>query len=123
MAIESINPATGERLNTYEEMSQAAVDDIISKTHEAFLAWRRTSFDERARRVRGAAQVLRTKAEAYSRLMAQEMGKPVRDGIAEAQKCALACEFYADNAKRLLAREQVATEARASFVANSRNAS
>lgn len=88
MAIESINPATGETLETYEDMPRAAVDDIISKTHEAFLAWRRTSFEERARAMRHAAQVLRAKAEEYSRLMAQEMGKPVRDGIAEAQKCA-----------------------------------
>src|SRR5205823_11000594 len=48
--------------------------------------------------------------------MAQEMGKPVRDGIAEAQKCALACEFYADNAEKFLAREPVKTEARESFV-------
>ncbi len=48
--------------------------------------------------------------------MAREMGKPVRDGIAEAQKCATGCDFYADNAERLLARETIATEARSSFV-------
>ncbi|HEV8554642.1 MAG TPA: NAD-dependent succinate-semialdehyde dehydrogenase [Casimicrobiaceae bacterium] len=116
MAIESINPATGERLKTYAEMPRDAVDDIIGKTHEAFLAWRRASFEERARPMRGAAQVLRKNAETYARLMAEEMGKPVRDGIAEAQKCALACEFYADNAEKFLARESVKTEARESFV-------
>src|SRR5206468_7101107 len=116
MAIESINPATGETLKTYAETSRAEVDDIIGKTHEAFLAWRRTSFEERARRMRGAARILRKNAEAYARLMAQEMGKPVRDGIGEAQKCALACEFYADNAEKFLAREPVKTEARESFV-------
>ena len=116
MAIESINPATGETLKTYAETSRAQVDDIIGKTHEAFLAWRRTSFEERARRMRGAARILRKNAEAYARLMAQEMGKPVRDGIGEAQKCALACEFYADNAEKFLAREPVKTEARESFV-------
>ncbi|MGZ5165316.1 MAG: NAD-dependent succinate-semialdehyde dehydrogenase, partial [Burkholderiales bacterium] len=66
---------------------------------------------------RAAAPVLRNKAETYARLMAQEMGKPVRDGIAEAQKCAVGCEFYADNAERFLAREPVKTEARESFVA------
>src|SRR5881396_2007625 len=116
MVIESINPATGETLKTYAGTSRAEVDDIIGKTHEAFLAWRRTSFEERARRMRGAAQILRKNAEAYARLMAQEMGKPVRDGIGEAQKCALACEFYADNAEKFLAREPVKTEARESFV-------
>jgi len=116
MTIESINPVTGQRLRTYAEMSRAAVDDIVGKAHEAFLAWRRTSFEERARPMRGAAEVLRKNAETYARLMAQEMGKPVRDGIAEAQKCALACEFYADNAEKFLAREPVKTEARESFV-------
>src|SRR5437762_6234040 len=116
MAIESINPATGETLKTYAEMSRAVVDDIIDKTHEAFLAWRRTPFEDRARPMRGAAKILRQNAEPYARLMAQEMGKPMRDGIAEAQKCALACEFYADNAEKFLAREPVKTEARASFV-------
>jgi len=116
MAIESINPATGERLKTHREMPRAAVDDIVVKTHEAYLAWRRTSFGERAQRMRKAAQILRANAEEYARLMATEMGKPVRDGVAEAQKCALGCEFYADNAAKLLAREPVQTEARASFV-------
>ncbi|MGZ5094597.1 MAG: NAD-dependent succinate-semialdehyde dehydrogenase [Burkholderiales bacterium] len=117
MAIESINPATGERLKTYEEMPRGEVEDILDKTHEAFLAWRWKSFEERGQRMRAAAQVLRNKAETYARLMAQEMGKPVRDGIAEAQKCAVGCEFYADNAERFLAREPVKTEARESFVA------
>src|SRR2546427_218585 len=85
MAIESINPATGETIRTYAEMSRAVVDDIIDKTHEAFLAWRTAPFEDRARPMRGAAKILRQNAEAYARLMAQEMGKPVRDGIAEAQ--------------------------------------
>jgi succinate-semialdehyde dehydrogenase/glutarate-semialdehyde dehydrogenase len=116
MAIESVNPATGERIKTYEEMPRSVVEDIIGKTHEAFLTWRWTSFDERAQRMRAAAQILRTRADAYARLMAEEMGKPLRDGIAEAQKCALGCDFYADNAARFLAREPVETEARASFV-------
>src|SRR5437773_10360781 len=116
MAIESINPATGETLKTYAEMSRAAVDDIIGKTHAAFLAWRRISFEERARPMRGAAKILRQNAEPYARLMAQEMGKPMRDGIAEAQKCALACEFYADNAERFLAEQPRQTDASRSYV-------
>jgi len=66
--------------------------------------------------MRNVAAILRDEAGALARLMAQEMGKPVRDGIAEVQKCASACDFFADNAARFLARESVATEARASFV-------
>jgi succinate-semialdehyde dehydrogenase/glutarate-semialdehyde dehydrogenase len=117
MAIESINPATGEKLQAYAEMPGAAVDDIVDKAHEAFRAWRQTSFEERAQRLHATAQILRTKAQTWARLMASEMGKPQRDGIAEAQKCALCCEFFADNGARLLAREPVKTEARSSFVA------
>ncbi|HEY7943428.1 MAG TPA: NAD-dependent succinate-semialdehyde dehydrogenase, partial [Casimicrobiaceae bacterium] len=62
------------------------------------------------------AEILRAEAHDHARLMAREMGKPTRDGIAEAQKCALGCDFYADNAARFLERETIATEARNSFV-------
>jgi succinate-semialdehyde dehydrogenase/glutarate-semialdehyde dehydrogenase len=116
MTIEVINPATGERLQAPAEMPRSAVKEAISRTHEAFVAWRRTSFDERAGRLRAAAQILRTQAETFARLMAQEMGKPLRDGIAEAQKCALCCEFYAEHAQRLLAPEPVPMEGHNSFV-------
>jgi Aldehyde dehydrogenase family len=64
-----------------------------------------------------AAQVLRDNAGKYAKLTAQEMGKPVRDGVVEIQKCALTCDYYADNAERFLAPEPIKTEARKSFVA------
>ena len=116
MTIEAINPATGERIAKYDPMSGTTVARIVTDAHAAFLEWRRASFAERARPMRNAAAILRAEAGALARLMAQEMGKPVRDGIAEVQKCASACEFFADTAARFLARESVATEARASFV-------
>jgi succinate-semialdehyde dehydrogenase/glutarate-semialdehyde dehydrogenase len=116
MAIESINPATGEKLETYAQMPRATVDDIVARAHEAFLAWRRMSFEDRGQRLHAAARILRAKAESLAQLMAREMGKPLRDGIAEAQKCALCCEFFAENAAQLLAREPVKTQARTSFV-------
>src|SRR5208282_725488 len=116
MTIKSINPASGELLATYDEMEPAAVNAIIRDVHAVFLRWRRVPFAERAGPMRKAAEILRAEAGDLARLMAREMGKPVRDGIAEAQKCALACEFYADNAARFLAREPVATEGRSSFV-------
>ena len=88
MAIESINPATGQRIRSYEEMAPATVADTIGTVHEAYLAWRRTSFDDRAGLMRQTAKLLRDRAGDYARTMALEMGKPLRDGIAEAQKCA-----------------------------------
>jgi succinate-semialdehyde dehydrogenase / glutarate-semialdehyde dehydrogenase len=116
MRIESVNPATGETLQSYPETPRAAVDDAIHSAHEAFIAWRATSFEERAQCLHAAAKILRDRAEVLARLMANEMGKPLRDGIAEAQKCAGCCDHFADHAARMLAREPVKTEARASFV-------
>jgi succinate-semialdehyde dehydrogenase/glutarate-semialdehyde dehydrogenase len=116
MAFQSINPANGEVLATYEEMKPREVRGIISKSHAAFLSWRDVSFDHRAELMRRAGQLLHDNARDYALLMAREMGKPVPQGIAEAQKCALACDFYAENAARFLQREPIATEARNSFV-------
>jgi succinate-semialdehyde dehydrogenase/glutarate-semialdehyde dehydrogenase len=117
MAIESINPATGNVLARYETMAPAAVADVVAKTHDAFLAWRRTPFAARAKAMRKAAEILRGNAGRYAKLMAEEMGKPIRDGIAEAQKCATGCDFYAEHAERFLAPEAVACEGRKCFVA------
>jgi succinate-semialdehyde dehydrogenase/glutarate-semialdehyde dehydrogenase len=116
MALQAVNPATGQRLAAYEEMTLEEVRGIIDKAHKAYLNWRRTSFHSRAALMRQAAQVLRSNAAEYAHLMAEEMGKPMRAGAAEVQKCALGCDYYAENAERFLAPEVVKTEARKSFV-------
>jgi succinate-semialdehyde dehydrogenase/glutarate-semialdehyde dehydrogenase len=67
--------------------------------------------------MRAAAQILRRKADEYARLMAEEMGKPYSQGVSEAQKCALGCDFFAETASQFLAPESVKTEAHKSFVA------
>ena len=67
--------------------------------------------------MRAAAQILRRNATEYGRLMAQEMGKPLRQGVAEVEKCAFGCDFFAEHAAQVLADEFVRTEARKSFVA------
>src|SRR5262245_7956869 len=96
MALQSINPATGEPIERYEEMSAADVDTIVKRSNEAFQAWREKSFAERGNALRATAQILRREAEPLARLMALEMGKPLREGIAEAQKCATCCDYYAE---------------------------
>lgn len=116
MTIKAINPATGEAFASYEAMTDDGVRDAIGKAHQAFLAWRRIGFSDRAALMHRAAQVLRDHASQYAKLMAQEMGKPIRHGVDEIQKCAAACDFYADNAERFLAPEPVKTEARKSYV-------
>src|SRR5438093_7976515 len=109
MPIESVNPATGEILEHYDEMTRPQVGAAIDSAHAAFLRWRETTFAEREYHMRKAATLLRERARDYGRLMALEMGKPIRDGIAEAQKCAAGCDYYAENAARFLADEIVET--------------
>src|SRR5206468_8874640 len=107
MTLQSINPTNGAVIASYEEMSPKAVQAIIGGAHQAYLSWRSTSFRERAALMRRAAEVLRGNARDYARLMAEEMGKPIRDGVAEIQKCAVGCDYYAENAERFLAPEPV----------------
>ena len=89
MTFQAINPTAGDVVASYDEMTSDMVKVIIGEVHEAFLAWRRTSFPERAALMRKIADVLRSNARQYALLMTEEMGNPVRDGIAEVQKCAL----------------------------------
>jgi succinate-semialdehyde dehydrogenase / glutarate-semialdehyde dehydrogenase len=105
MAIESINPATGEIIEVFEEWTAEQTRAVVDETHEAWLSWRATTFPERRSLMREAADLLRRRRDAYARVMAQEMGKPVTDGRAEVEKCALGCEFFADNAERFLSDE------------------
>src|SRR2546426_5165200 len=110
----SVNPATGEEIERFEEMAPAAVDAALASAEKAFRSWRRTSFEERAEHMRALAGALRGHERKYAEAMAREMGKPVRDGVAEVGKCAWACEHYADHAAKFLADDVVQTAARRS---------
>ena len=116
MTFQSINPASGTPVSSYEEMQRAEVSKIIEQAHSAFLGWRRTPFRDRAVPLKKAGQILRDKSKEYGRLMAEEMGKPFKDGIAEAEKCATACDYFAEHAEKFLASEDIATDAKRSFV-------
>jgi succinate-semialdehyde dehydrogenase/glutarate-semialdehyde dehydrogenase len=116
MTFDSINPATGEHIGHYEPMPPSQVDAILERSRIAQQAWRKVSFGERAQRMMAAHDVLLDNKEAYARLMCSEMGKIYQQGIAEVEKCAWACRYYADNAERFLSPEPVATEAHTSFV-------
>ena len=116
MALQSINPTSGELIETYSEHPAQQVETIIRSAHNAFLQWRRTDFSTRSEFMKKTAQTLRENAAEYGRLMALEMGKPIRQGRAEAEKCAWVCDYYADNAESFLSREYVQTDARESFV-------
>ncbi|HZP42132.1 MAG TPA: NAD-dependent succinate-semialdehyde dehydrogenase [Candidatus Binatia bacterium] len=116
MPIESRNPATGELLERFPEALEADVEAALAAAEAAFAGWRRRSFEERAARLREAARVLRSRKAAYARTMALEMGKPVAQGEAEVEKCAVACDHYAEHGARLLAEEPHPSDARRSWV-------
>jgi len=116
MAITTVNPATGEEIRSYDEMSPEEVEKILDAAHAAFLSWRRVGFDERAERMREAARVLRSKSDEYAELMALEMGKPLAGGRSEVEKCAWVCDYFADHAEGFLADEPLESDGSRSFV-------
>ncbi|QNE39062.1 NAD-dependent succinate-semialdehyde dehydrogenase [Hymenobacter sp. NBH84] len=118
MAITSINPHTGQVLQEFAPFAWAETEDILRQAHEAAATWRTTSFAHRAERMRRAAALLREREQELAHLMSIEMGKPIADGRAEAQKCATTCDYYAEHAERFLADELVKTEAQRSLIAH-----
>lgn len=97
-------------------MDEAAVGRALGKAQMAAAAWRVTEGAARSQYLRKTAAALRANLEPFARLMAQEMGKPVRQGKTEVEKCAWACDYYAEHAARWLAPEMIATEAHKSYV-------
>ena len=117
MAITTTNPATGDTIATYDEMSSSDIDAAIAAAHSAQQSWRETSFTERADKLRALASLLREGRDRLAALMTQEMGKPIAQARAEIEKCATGCDFYADNAEDFLASEVIETDASKSYVA------
>jgi len=116
MAIASINPATGETLQTFVSLGQEQLDARIQLAHTVFQSYRRTSFAERAGMMLGAAEILEAEKKDFARTMTLEMGKPIKGAVQEAEKCAWVCRYYAENAGRHLASEIVETNATKSYV-------
>jgi succinate-semialdehyde dehydrogenase/glutarate-semialdehyde dehydrogenase len=117
MPIATINPATGETLETFEALGEAEVDARLTRAEEAFRQHSRTSFAERAAKMTRAAEILEGEKDALGRMMTTEMGKTLAAAVAEVEKCATTCRFYAQNAERFLADEELETDAVRSFVA------
>ncbi len=114
--MQSINPATGETVATFPATGPAEVDRILSAAQAAQQAWVQRPIAERAVPMRKVAALLKQRADGYARIMALEMGKPLRDGVAEANKCALVCEHYAEHAAAYLAPREEKTDAGRSYV-------
>jgi len=106
----SINPTSGEVIKEYPLLENSAIGPAITATEQAHRKWRATPFNLRSNELKAAARVLRRNSDLYARLMAEEMGKPVGQGRAEIEKCAWACDYYADHAATFLQPEPVETD-------------
>jgi succinate-semialdehyde dehydrogenase/glutarate-semialdehyde dehydrogenase len=117
MTIATVNPATGKTIRTFESFSAARVSDCLDRAITAYRTHRRTTFADRAQRMQKAAAILDAECRELGRLMTLEMGKPIGAAIAEAEKCATACRYYAENAERFLADQPVQMEGGKNWVA------
>src|SRR2546425_12828835 len=116
MSIQSVNPATGDVVETYEETSPKEIERILAGAQAAFAEWRNTPFTARARSMRNAAEMLKKRRTDFARLMTLEMGKPIVQAEAEVDKCAWTCEFFAEHAEGFLAEQPRETDASRSYV-------
>ena len=117
MAISTINPTTAEKLKVFTPLTSAEIDKKIALADSTFKQYRKTSFAQRSAWLNRAAEILEENKLEYARIMTTEMGKPIKSAIAEVQKCALVCRYYAEKAPEFLANVRVASDASQSFVA------
>lgn len=116
MGIATINPATGETLKTFDALTHDAIALKLDTAQQAFEHYRTIALAQRAVWMNAAAQVLLDHKETYGKLMTLEMGKPIKAAIAEVEKSAWVCQFYAEQAATFLAPESIETDASHSFI-------
>jgi len=116
MGIATINPATGETLKTFEPLDHESIEAKLTLGQQVFESYRKTPMAQRANWLNAAADILERDKVKFGQLMTLEMGKPIKSAIAEVQKCAWVCRFYAENAATFLADHPIATDASQSFV-------
>lgn len=116
MTIQSINPYNNKVIAEYKLHSPEAVEDILLKSEERFRQWRNTGFEHRASLMLKLAKVLNEESENYAKVISEEMGKPISQAIAEVEKCAWVCKYYAENAASQLADEKIETDTDSSFI-------
>jgi len=116
MSIRSINPATGEILNSFDELSAQQIEESLTRAANTFRNLRRTSLADRSPMMLRVAEILEKEKNDFARLMTTEMGKPIKAAVQEAEKCAWVCRYYAENAEKHLADQIVETNATKSYV-------
>lgn len=114
--MESINPYTQQLVENHPEDSDSTVKEKLELAQKAFEEHRWHPMEKRAQRMKAAGEVLRKNKREYGEMMTREMGKPIKEAIAEVEKCAWVCDYYADNAPKFLKKEIVETDAWKSYV-------
>ena len=117
MAIATINPATGETVRTFTPLTDAEIETKLALAQSGFEQYRYTSFEERSQWLNRAADILEKDKLKFAQIMTTEMGKPLQSAIAEAEKCAKVCRFYAEKAPEFLADVFIDSDASKSYVA------
>jgi succinate-semialdehyde dehydrogenase / glutarate-semialdehyde dehydrogenase len=114
--IKSVNPVTGEINRLYETHTVKGVEKIINSVDRRWHQWRKSSFFLRRQLMQNLASLLKSEKEKLAKLMALEMGKVTREGVAEIEKCAWVCDYFADNAENFLGREIVSADYTKSYI-------
>lgn len=117
MVIATIDPATGETIQTFTPLSSDEIKSKLSLAQSTFEQYRQTSFKQRSQWLNKAADLLEQNALQYAQIMTLEMGKTMQSAIAEAEKCATVCRYYAEKAPEFLADVSIASDAAKSYVA------
>jgi succinate-semialdehyde dehydrogenase / glutarate-semialdehyde dehydrogenase len=117
MAIATINPATGETLKTFTPLNDAEIETKLALAQSTFESYRQTSFAQRSQWLNQAAEILEQDTLKFAEIMTTEMGKTLQSAIAEVEKCAKVCRFYAEKAPEFLADVPIASDASLSYVA------
>ena len=116
MAIASINPATSEKLKEFSPFDDSEIEKRLGRAEKAFRKYRRTTFTERSELLEAVAELLFPEKKRFAEVITLEMGKLFRDSVAEIEKCARGCRFYAENSERFLEDEAAQTDAAESYV-------
>jgi len=116
MKLQSIDPTTGELIESFDEISDSELETALARAQQTFRAYRTTSFAARAGWLYQAAQILESEKDKWAQVMTREMGKTYKAAVAEAEKCAWACRHFAENGARFLADETIETDADKSYV-------
>jgi succinate-semialdehyde dehydrogenase/glutarate-semialdehyde dehydrogenase len=116
MGIATINPATGETIKTFEPLDGESIEVKLALSQQTFEKYRKIPIAQRAQWLIAAAEILDRDKVSFGKLMTTEMGKTIQSAIAEVEKCALVCRFYAEHAAEFLADVSASTDASKSFV-------